>query len=454
MAEPTQGSGLGHEVARGWEKRLAGSSYYYDTTTSPHHPLPPPPSSASTSVCAGKLRELLELYVCGGGGGGDTNSSSKTTVWTGEGCRCASVYFPASALQFSLPAPPSPLSPSSLVVCPCLLDCLPPGGNSWQSTSSISQSSSSLATAWSTSLRQLSGRVVGHRRRLGCPPMAPVDEHDLLVESLERYDNDDSNTVGYNAVDANNANCTSHLSRYQTFKYNNNNNNNNNDDENNITAKREPITAKNQTGCCSQNHLKQRAGSERPAAVVDSTMFSPLLSQQHAAARARSTGPVLQRKNASESNYESIDNNISSNSNSWLNTAAAVDPLPPPRSHAAAFRRLDMAVQGMEQMSWGGPADVRLKKSAALKDAQGATRHFNGDDEEKGREKQQRVQYDSITVMPASLLGRRELPPPPPLPRTRSFRQVVVAKGGDVRASSAPPVSPMVCRRTAGQSNR
>ena len=43
MAEPTQGSGLGHEVARGWEKRLAGSSYYYDTTSPPPPPTPPPP---------------------------------------------------------------------------------------------------------------------------------------------------------------------------------------------------------------------------------------------------------------------------------------------------------------------------------------------------------------------------------------------------------------------------
>ena len=72
-----------------------------------------------------------------------------------------------------------------------------------------------------------------------------------------------------------------------------------------------------------------------------------------------------------------------------------------------------------------------------------------------------KVQYDSITVLPTTSL--RELPitpshssrelPPTPLPRTKSFRDRGVEQGqsklnpGDVRACSAPPISPFFYRR-------
>ena len=65
-----------------------------------------------------------------------------------------------------------------------------------------------------------------------------------------------------------------------------------------------------------------------------------------------------------------------------------------------------------------------------------------------------KVQYDSITV----LGGGRDTPPPPPppLPRTKSFKdkEAVAARvkllnggGGDGRASSAPPISPYLYRK-------
>jgi hypothetical protein len=101
----------------------------------------------------------------------------------------------------------------------------------------------------------------------------------------------------------------------------------------------------------------------------------------------------------------------------------------------------------MEQM-WARSADTNNSRKWSVKDV-----------EKEEEQRQQRIQYDSITVLPASL-GLP--PPPPPLPRTRSFRQVggggqspAAAKGtfADLRASSAPPVSPLVSRK-AGQSYR
>jgi hypothetical protein len=294
---------------------------------------------------------------------------------------------------------------------------------------SPARSPSSLASSCYTSLRHLSGRA-GRRRAGGGPSMAPVDEHALLssrlVGPLERYDNHDTDNH-----DSLTAGQLTNLQNSNFYPHSL------------TTATREPITANNNYTGSSQSHLATRAGSERPPA----DMFCPLL--QHATVRARSTGPVLQRKNAAafEANYESLDND-----KRWAPLAIS-DPLPPPRSNAA-LRRLDMAVQGMEQMSLA-TADV-LAKKPVLKDGNG--RPLFVDDEEKGEERA-RVQYDSITVLPASLsgmLGKRELPPPP-LPRTRSFRLAVagggVKNGGDVRASSAPPVSPLVCRK-AGQSHR
>jgi hypothetical protein len=265
--------------------------------------------------------------------------------------------------------------------------------------------------------------------------MAPVDEHVLLssrlVGPLERYDNHDSDN--HDSFTA--AHLTPNLQNNNFYL----------DSFNTATRESNTANSNHYTGS-SQSHLATRAGSERPPPA---DMFCPLL--QHATVRARSTGPVLQRKNAPayESNYESLDND-----RRWT-PAAIPEPLPPPRSNAA-LRRLDMAVQGMEQMSLA-TTEVNGKKPM-LKDAGG--RPLFAGEEEKGEERA-RVQYDSITVLPASLggiLGRRELPPPPPpLPRTRSFRLAVgggvVKNSGDVRASSAPPVSPMVCRKV-GQSNR
>jgi len=274
--------------------------------------------------------------------------------------------------------------------------------------------------------------------------MAPVADSELLSRLVEQYDNeeaaDNNNRRGSSLSPLSNAKFNFATADCPSLTSNSNAN----------TAKQEYITANmcNQTG--SQSHFSLssassvRAGSERPAAAT----FSALLSGGGTAARARSTGPVLQRKNVAaplyESSYESIDTkglHCGGNSSRW---ATMAEPLPPPRS---ALRQLDLAVKGMEEM-WGrgDAADAHNRtRKLSIKESQ---------KEEEEQQRQQRIQYDSITVLPASL-GLP--PPPPPLPRTRSFRQVgsgggqtAAAKGTfvDVRASSAPPVSPLLCRKT------
>ena len=100
--------------------------------------------------------------------------------------------------------------------------------------------------------------------------------------------------------------------------------------------------------------------------------------------------------------------------------------------------KLEQAVRSIDQVLAKDISKLKHKQQQQRKDTTGA------------------VQYDSITVLPTVALA--ELPPPP-LPRTRSFRdggvrartahpwgREVGGVGGG-RASSAPPVSPVVPRR-------
>lgn len=417
--------GAGVEVAR-----LAGSYYY----CCPRHSVPP--SASPSSVCAEKLRELLQHYVCGGAGRGVKHNTTTTCSGCKTAERCSCAYWPPSALQLLSPQRERPMPAqqqhSSLVTtCPsCLCYFLPnaivSGSARTLSPSSVSLSSTS---SLSSSLCGLSG-LVGRRRRL---PMAPVGEQELLSRLVERYDNDGIVDNGRTSA------CSSY--NHGRFEHNNLISDN--------TAKTESNTANNKTNTCSRlaavvadtanSSSAVRAGSEKPGA-----MFSPLLNIT--AARARSTGPVLERRNALyESNYDSVENGGSGIT--W--SSAAMDPVPPPRANTAAIRQLELAIKGMEQM-WRpdhrSAVEGRLKKEAACR--------LQNDEDREWQQQQQRVQYDSITVLPASM-GLP--PPPPPLPRTRSFRQMggapVKAGCGDARASSAPPVSPLVYRK-AGHSNR
>jgi hypothetical protein len=406
------------EVARGGE-RLIGS----------WQPPPPPPPT----VRAGKLRTLLHHYVCGGGGGDyssrDCSSQDYSNSSNREGCSCTYAYWPSFTVHQLHCAVPVQCPQSVVAACPCLSYCLQPA-------------------APSVSDAPVERPVRRHRRQQQQQQfMAPVGDSESLRHLVERYDNEED-------ADNNNRLGSSSFSPLNNAKFNVATTATTSSSCN--TAKQEYITANNlfyhQTG--SQSHLAAqspssvRAGSERPAAA----MFSSLLMTGGTAGRARSTGPVLQRKNVQqiyESSYESIDNQSGGSSGSKNNSrwSPAAEPLPPPRS-TPALRQLDLAVKGMEQM-WARSADTNNSRKWSVKDV-----------EKEEEQRQQRIQYDSITVLPASL--GLPPPPPPPLPRTRSFRQVggggqsaAATKGtfADLRASSAPPVSPLVSRK-AGQSYR
>ena len=160
--------------------------------------------------------------------------------------------------------------------------------------------------------------------------------------------------------------------------------------------------------------LRPRAASERPNT-------SP---GQGGQTRAASTQPgscrtPITRDNASfrdngiyECNYESVECKVGGSSHS------------------------DQAIAKLEQA-------VRSIDKVLAKDTDSKFRL----DRSEGK-----VQYDRITVLPLHVL---EDLPPPPLPRTRSFREGLRARstpwgqggGGGARATSAPPVSPAVGRR-------
>ena len=185
--------------------------------------------------------------------------------------------------------------------------------------------------------------------------------------------------------------------------------------------------------------LGRRAASERPMQIFNQVL--PSVQGGQMPVRAVSTGPPVihnqLRQNNSEQwqpssfrdnsgiyecNYESIGGGSSDTNQS-----------------NQAIMKLEQAVRSIDQVL---AKDIsKLKHNQQRKDSNGA------------------VQYDSITVLPTVALA--ELPPPP-LPRTRSFRDGGVRArtahpgwgregsvgGGGGRASSAPPVSPIVPRRT------
>ena len=158
------------------------------------------------------------------------------------------------------------------------------------------------------------------------------------------------------------------------------------------------------------NHC-QRASSEVPSKMAPSPQIN----------RASSIGPVLglskkrslRDNGLYEYNYESIDS-WSSSSNENENSS----------SSSAAIWKLENSVKSVDSL-------ITQPKLYECSDRSG------------------KVQYDSITV----------LPPPPPLPRARSFKHYRARTahpwvssphtvGG--RASSAPPISPAHQRRLMG----
>ena len=160
---------------------------------------------------------------------------------------------------------------------------------------------------------------------------------------------------------------------------------------------------------------RPRAASERPLHAAAGL---------HGLTRAVSTGPPVTNREAVhnfrdngnyECNYESIESNQSNQ----------------------AIMKLELAVRSIDQ--------VLAKDISKL--------GFEPGSQREGRDGA--VQYDSITVLPTVFLA--ELPPPP-LPRTRSFRDAACRARtahpwarepgpGGARANSAPPVSPAVPRR-------
>ena len=204
-----------------------------------------------------------------------------------------------------------------------------------------------------------------------------------------------------------------------------------------------PWPSKLRQGRMVEAELGRRAASERPMQTTTG-IFNPVLpSVGQMPARAVSTGPPVihnqLRQNNSEMqwqptssfrdngiyecNYESITGGGSSETN----------------QSNQAIMKLEQAVRSIDQ--------VLAKDISKLK-------HNN--QRKEGGSNGASVQYDSITVLPTVALA--ELPPPP-LPRTRSFRDGGVRARtahpwgrevggvGSGRASSAPPVSPVVPRR-------
>ena len=207
-----------------------------------------------------------------------------------------------------------------------------------------------------------------------------------------------------------------------------------------------PWPSKLRQGRMVEAELGRRAASERPMQTTTG-IFSPVLPSVagQMPVRAVSTGPPVQlRQNNSEQwqptsfrdngiyecNYESIGGGSSDTKQS-----------------NQAIMKLEQAVRSIDQ--------VLAKDISKLKHNQ----HNQQQQRKEGSNGNGAVQYDSITVLPTVALA--ELPPPP-LPRTRSFRDGGLRArtahpwgregncvgGGGGRASSAPPVSPVVPRRT------
>ena len=155
------------------------------------------------------------------------------------------------------------------------------------------------------------------------------------------------------------------------------------------------------------------AGGPRPRAASERPQHGQV--QGPGAPRAASTGPArpsFRDQGLYESGYECVAGGETGES-------------------CQAIRKLEQAVRSIDQVLAKDISKLRPGKSGS-------------------------VQYDSITVLPIVVMA--ELPPPP-LPRTRSFRESAgprarAGQGGPwglavagTRASSAPPVSPVVPRR-------
>jgi hypothetical protein len=162
---------------------------------------------------------------------------------------------------------------------------------------------------------------------------------------------------------------------------------------------------------------RPRAASERPPA--------PPAPGPGPGPRAASSGPPARDQGAYECNYETLDSPHYTNNNQQSNQA---------------ILKLEQAVRSIDQ--------VLAKDISKLRpEVWGTPRSSRGSEVSA-------VQYDSITVLPARQPPVE--PPPPPLPRTRSFRDASCRAPGrgpgpwaaGPRASSAPPVSPGPGRRT------
>ena len=171
--------------------------------------------------------------------------------------------------------------------------------------------------------------------------------------------------------------------------------------------------------CSSENnsaYSRPRASSETPMKMAP----VPLIN------RASSIGPTvgLQKKHSFrdngiyECNYESIDA-YSSGGSTQSNSDSS-----------QAILKLENAVKSIDNV---------LAKESVF---------------DVKSEKCNKVQYDSITVLPTRAVTEMP-PPPPPLPRTRSFKDrartvhpwVSQLNATSGRASSAPPISPMHQRK-------
>ena len=189
--------------------------------------------------------------------------------------------------------------------------------------------------------------------------------------------------------------------------------------------------------------LGRRAASERPMQGIFNPVLNSVVGQMPA--RAVSTGPPVIQQQARQNNSEQWHQPTSFRDNGIYecNYESIGDGSSETKQSNQAIMKLEQAVRSIDQ--------VLAKDISKLKH-----NHQQLQRKEGGNGA---VQYDSITVLPTVALA--ELPPPP-LPRTRSFREnggvrartahpwgreASLGSGGG-RASSAPPVSPVVPRRT------
>ena len=202
-------------------------------------------------------------------------------------------------------------------------------------------------------------------------------------------------------------------------------------------ASHSPWPSKLRQGRMVEADLGRRATSERPVQIFNQVVGG-LPGQLPA--RAVSTGPPLAHHQLRQNNSEQWQSiNLRENGIYESNYESIGSGGSDTRQSNQAIMKLEQAVRSIDQ--------VLAKDISKLKHNQ---------QQERKERSNGAVQYDSITVLPTVALA--ELPPPP-LPRTRSFRDNALrartahpwgreglAQGG--RASSAPPVSPVVPRRT------